>query len=112
MPYPSIIYGTNKKLDLYKEHIGGGKKGETPRWTLKNCDFLESGLTAGTGVQVFLLTESKVDDLQIALQTALVKYIGDAKKSGKHIVTQRLLPSFEDVQLRQALQNIKETFSE
>jgi hypothetical protein len=87
MPYPSIIYGTNKKLNLYNEHVGRGKFGETPRWTLKDCDLLESGPTGSTGVQVFLLTRSKVDVLQTALQTALVKYIGDAKKNSKHIVT-------------------------
>jgi eukaryotic translation initiation factor 2C len=113
MRYPSIIYGDNKKLDLYHQFKGKGRTGETPRWILSNCDFLESGPTVGTGVQIFLLTKSDTGVFQDTLKEALKTYnIGDAKKNSKVAVTQRIMSSFEAEPLRQALYDVKQRFSD
>ncbi|KAI4917316.1 hypothetical protein J4E90_003823 [Alternaria incomplexa] len=113
MRYPSIIYGANKKKDLYIEHVGKGKSGETPRWTLKDCEFLESGPTVSAGVQVYLLTTSETITLQATLKEVLQRYnIGGNNKDSKFLVTRRDLLNFEFDQLHQALRYVKETFNE
>jgi eukaryotic translation initiation factor 2C len=112
--YPSIIYGENKQINLYKEYKGKEGFGETPRWTLNECRFLESGPTAGTGVQVFLLATSQVEALQTELKEALGKYnIGGSGKGAKCAVSHPPpLEDLNDAELRKALQLAKDTFTE
>ncbi|KAL1799385.1 hypothetical protein ACET3X_003422 [Alternaria dauci] len=111
--YPSIIYGGHKKIDLYNQSKKNGGSGETPRWTLKNCNFLESGPTAGACVNVYLLATEKIAAFETALKEALGTYnIADSKNNKRYGLTpQKVLASLGDAELRRALHEVKLTSS-